>query len=83
MLILMEEILLVGQCLNAMAHLLGRVGGGGCHQLTLIRQRRHLCPDGFWWSLHLNHFWREHRTHFAGMEGLGHILDGSQCVLSC
>ena len=47
MLILMEEILLVGQCLNVLAHLLGRVGGGGCRQLTLIRQRRHLCRDHF------------------------------------
>ena len=47
MLILMEEILLVGQCLNVLAHLLGRVGGGGCCQLILIRQRCHLCCDRF------------------------------------
>jgi hypothetical protein len=47
MLILMEEILLVGQCLNVLAHLLGRVGGGGSRQLTLIRQCRHLCRDRF------------------------------------
>ena len=42
MLILMEEFLLVGQCLNVLAHLLGRVGGSGSRQLTLIRQRCHL-----------------------------------------
>ena len=47
MLILMEKILLVGQCLSVLAHLLGRVGGGGSHQLTLIRQCRHLCRDHF------------------------------------
>ena len=47
MLILMEEILLVGQCLNVLAHLLGPVGGGGSRQLTLIHQCRHLCRDRF------------------------------------
>ena len=47
MLILMEEILLVGQCLNVLAHLLGRVRGGGSRQLTLIRQCRDLCRDRF------------------------------------
>jgi len=45
MLILMEEILLVGQCLHVLAHLLGRVGGSGSRQLTLISQCRHLCCD--------------------------------------
>ena len=40
MLILMEEIFVL-------AHVLRRVGGGGCRQLTLIRQRRHLCRDRF------------------------------------
>jgi hypothetical protein len=45
MLILMEEILLVGQCLHVLAHLLGQVGGGGSRQLTLIRQCRHLCRN--------------------------------------
>jgi hypothetical protein len=43
MLILMEEFYLVGQCLNVLTHLLGRVGGSGSRQLTLIRQRCHLC----------------------------------------
>ena len=43
MLILIEEFLLVGQCLNVLAHLLGRVGGSGSCQLTLIRQCCHLC----------------------------------------
>ena len=47
MLILMEEFLLVGQCLNVLAHLLGRVGGSGSRQLTLIRQRCHLCHGHF------------------------------------
>jgi len=47
MLILMEEILLVGQCVHVLAHLLGRVGGSGSHQLTLIRQCRHLCRNCF------------------------------------
>ena len=47
MLILMEEFLLVGQCLNVLALLLGRVGGSGSRQLTLIRQRCHLCRYRF------------------------------------
>ena len=47
MLILMEEILLVGQCVHVLAHLLGRVGGGISRQLTLIRQCCHLCCDCF------------------------------------
>jgi hypothetical protein len=37
----------VGQCLHVLAHLLGRVGGSGGRQLTLIRQGRHLCRDCF------------------------------------
>ena len=47
MLILMEEILLMGQRLHVLAHLLEQVGGGGGHQLTLIRWRRHLCRNRF------------------------------------
>jgi len=47
MLILMEEILLVGQCLNVLAHLLGPVDGSGSRQRILIPQCRHLCRDRF------------------------------------
>ena len=47
MLILMELILLMGQCLEVLAHLLGRVGSRSCRELTLICQSRHLSRDRF------------------------------------
>ena len=47
MLILIEEILLLGQCLDVLAHLLGRIGGLSCRELALICQRRHLRRNRF------------------------------------
>ncbi len=47
MLILMELILLMGQCLEVLAHLLGRVGSRSCRELALIYQGRHLSHNRF------------------------------------
>ncbi len=43
----MMLLLLMGQCLDVLAHLLGRVGGRSCHELALISQSRHLSRDRF------------------------------------
>ena len=47
MLVLMELLLLMGQCFDVLAHLLGQVGGHRCSQLALICQSRHLSRDPF------------------------------------
>jgi len=47
MLILMELILLMGQCLEVLAHLLGQVGSRSRRELVLICQSRHLSRDRF------------------------------------
>jgi hypothetical protein len=41
-LILLELLLLMGQCLDVLVHLLGQVGSWSCCELALISQSRHL-----------------------------------------
>jgi hypothetical protein len=42
-LILVELLLLVGQCLDILVHLLGRVGSRSCREVALVSQSCHLC----------------------------------------
>ncbi len=41
-LILVELLLLVGQCLDVLVYSLGRVGGRSCREVALVSQSRHL-----------------------------------------
>ncbi len=45
-LILLELLLLIGQCLDVLVHLLGCGGGCSCCELALISQSHHLRCDG-------------------------------------
>ncbi len=45
-LILLELLLLMGQCLDVLVHLLGQVGGCSCCELALISQSHHLRCNG-------------------------------------
>jgi hypothetical protein len=77
MLVLMELILLMGQCLKVLAHLLGRVGGHSHPELALICQSCHLSHDHFCGVI----------VQIVGNEstewkGRGHILGGLRWGLS-
>jgi hypothetical protein len=45
-LILLELLLLMGQCLDILVRSLGHGGGCSCCELALISQSHHLCRDG-------------------------------------